>query len=282
MSQPGPVGAHTLPYLSVSLERAFAGIAASGMTTAGIFPRDVDGPLFPGEPTTAELDRVRRGAADVGLELVSMFGRALDNKTTESVIADLRLAADLGIPHLLSAGPWPKQADGSPKPVMQWYGEVEHFLASVGGAAPTAEALGVTIVLKPHGGATATGRDLRDVLERIGSPAVRACWDAGNIRYYEGLDSEEDLEASGIAPWVSLVSIKDHRGAAGDLDFPIPGEGEVDHVRMYRTLLAAGFSGPSLVERFDQPTPEANDAALITSRANLAAALAAAAEGNPS
>ena len=51
-----------------------------------------------------------------------------------------------------------------------------------------------TIALKPHMGLTATSWEQLDTLARIGSPAVRACYDGGNVHYYEGLSPEEDLK----------------------------------------------------------------------------------------
>ncbi len=48
---------------------------------------------------------------------------------------------------------------------------------------------------------------------------------------------------------VRAVCIKDHRGPQFNGDFPIPGEGDVDHAQVFRSLLEAGFSGPCLVER---------------------------------
>jgi L-ribulose-5-phosphate 3-epimerase len=136
-----------------------------------------------------------------------------------------------------------------------------------------AERRGVMILMKPHGGIAGTGADLAAIVERIGSPAVRVIYDPGNVAYYEGIKPEPDLPA--VADLVRAVCIKDHRGGMANVDFPVPGEGEIDHVAIFRTLHAAGFSGPCLIERIDGlATPEETDRALARGREYLERAIA--------
>jgi sugar phosphate isomerase/epimerase len=256
------LGAHTLPYRKETLDRALQGVAGAGFKCVGLWTEHAGSPIVPLSPSPGEAATLRRTIEGHGLTPVTMFARRGAMERLEALIPDLDLCAALGLPVLQAAGPWPFVSADQRKAEMRWYGEVERFLALLAAGAPEAERRGVTIVLKPHRGATATGQDLVDVIGRIGSPAVRACWDAGNVRFYEGMDSEDDLEQSGVAPLVKSVCIKDHKGARGEAVFPVPGEGDVDHRRMLRILAAAGFNGPLLVERVDQPTTEATDAAL--------------------
>lgn len=268
MSSSFHLGAHTLPYRREPLERALQGIAAAGFRQVGLWTDHAGAPLVSTTPSREEIAALRATLARSGLRAVTMFARRGAMETPEALLADLDLCAALEMPLLQAAGPWPyAQFPNQRKAEMRWFGEVERFLAHLDRAAPEAEQRGVTIVLKPHTGATATGEDLVDVIRRVGSPALRACWDAGNVRYYEGLDSEDDLERSGVAPLVKSVCIKDQRGGRAAANFPIPGEGEVDHPRMLRVLAAAGFDGPLLVERLDAPpTAEAIDTALAGAR----------------
>ena len=270
------LGAHTLPYRQQPLARALAGIAGAGYRLVGLWTEHAGGPALSPVVTPAEVAELRRLLDQSGLTAVTMFARRGALEQREALLADLDLCAALGMPLLQAAGPWPYRAFPTErKPEMRWYGEVERFLAFLETAAREAARRGVTIVLKPHTGATATGADLVDLIGRLGSPAVRACWDAGNVRFYEGLDSEDDLERSGVAPLVRSVCIKDHRGARAEADFPTPGDGDVDHVRMFRILAAAGFDGPLLVERVPpQSTPEALDRELARARSYLESALA--------
>ncbi len=263
------LGAHTLPYRSEPLERGLQGIAAAGFKSVGLASEHAGGPIVSEHPDRNEVTSLRRRIEDFGLTPVCLMARRGAMERIEDLVADLDLCAEMGMPYLQVIGPWPDGPDGRPKPVMRWYGEVERFLAVLSAGGKEAQRRGVTIVPKPHRGATATGADLREVLTRTDSPAVRCCWDAGNIRYYEGLDSEDDLERSGVAPLVSTVCIKDHSGGQWNDSFPVPGDGEVDHARMLKILASAGFRGPLLLERFDQPNAEANDAAMLRTRTFL-------------
>jgi sugar phosphate isomerase/epimerase len=266
-----PLGAHTLPYRKEPLERALQGIAQAGFRVVGLWTDHAGSPIIPLDPTAAQTSALRRTISDAGLTPVTMFARRGAMEQMEPLRADLDLCAALGMPLLQAAGPWPFVRADQRKGEMRWYGEIEQLLRHLAAAAPEAERRGVTIVFKPHRGATATGADLVDLIGRVGSPAVRACWDAGNVRFYEGLDSEDDLERSGVAPLVKSVCIKDQRGGLGVAEFPVPGEGEVDHARMLKILRAAGFTGPLLVERLDtEPTAAAIDAALVRAYAFLA------------
>ena len=264
-----------MPYRKETLERALQGIAGAGFKLVGLYTEHAGSSIIPAQASQDEMAGLRRQVEGFGLTPVTMFARRGAMENREALLADLDLCVGLGMPLLQAAGPWPFASGTQRKGEMRWYGEVERFVNHLTANAPEAERRGVTIVLKPHRGATATGADIVDVIRRVGSPAVRACWDAGNVRFYEGLNSEDDLEQSGVAPLVKSVCIKDHRGAQGEANFPLPGEGDVDHARMLRILAAAGFDGPLMLERIDNlPSAEAIDAALATTWKFLEATVA--------
>lgn len=275
------LGAHTLIYSQEPFDRALSGIAAAGFAAVGLWLEHAGAPLLPPRPDPAEVADLRDRITGYGLTPVTMFARAGATVDFGAMLADLDLCAALGMPLLQAAGPWPFVADHGRKPEMAWYGEVEHFLALLERAGPAAIERGVTIVLKPHRGATATGADLLDVIRRVGSVAVRACWDAGNVHYYEGIDPGEDLESSGVAPFVRSVCIKDHAGPVEHPHFPIPGDGDIDHVRLLSILAAQGFRGPLLVERVDQPDAAASDKALVRAHSFLTSTIAQVTGGQP-
>lgn len=264
------LGAFTMAYRGEPLERALQGISAAGFTLVGL-NQGAGAPLLPEEPTPADLAELRRKVESSGLTLTTLFARRGALQTVEGLIADLDICAGVGARYLLAMGPYPDIRGSGPdhahpKGVMQFYGEAERFLAVLKAGGPEAERRGVTIVVKPHSGVTSTGADLKDVLERSDSPAVRGCWDAGNIHYYEGLDPEDDLEQSGVAPLIGHVCIKDHAGDPWTNNFPLPGEGVVDHRRMFTILARAGFRGPLIFElpvfyrRDDETSTEATEA----------------------
>ncbi|MGH2353611.1 MAG: sugar phosphate isomerase/epimerase family protein, partial [Chloroflexota bacterium] len=268
------LGAHTLPYRNYPFERALEGIARAGFNYVGIWNDHAKAPVIPPQAGGAEIDAVRRRIESAGLRPRMTFRfPAAEPDQAAQMRRTIEVAAALGAPFALSSGPSPYlKAFVERKRDMRFRRETDAYFAMLREVAPVAERAGVTIVMKPHMGVTGTGADLADIVELIDHPAVRICYDAGNIAFYEGLKPEEDVKD--CARYVRAVCIKDHRGPRAHVDFPLPGEGEVDHAQLFRTLLDAGFAGPALVERIDRlESAEAIDAALAKARVNLERAL---------
>jgi sugar phosphate isomerase/epimerase len=270
------LGALTLPYQRWSLDRALEGIARAGFQYCGIRPGHADGPLAPDRPTPGDYAALRRRIERHGLTPLLMMAHRASGDAGESLRRDIDLVAALGIPMLLiiPPSPAPKFADER-LGEMAWFTQVEAWFRMMAPVAREAERRGVMLVLKPHGGIAGTGEDLRLIVERFGSPAVRVCYDPGNVVYYEGVRPEADLPS--VAELVRAVCIKDHRGGQAVVDFPTPGDGDIDHASLFGVLRAAGFAGPCLIERIDGlTTPEEVDRALARGRAHLEAVAAAA------
>ena len=267
------LGAHTLLYRAYPLERALEGIARAGFRYAGIWFEHAGAPIVPPDASFGVQDRVRRRIESFGLRPRMTFAypaKGTPWSAGEALRRTAEIAAGLGAGYVISAGPSPYAGKtfGPRKRDMLFLRQAEDYIAALRQAAPAAERLGVTVVLKPHMGVTGTGADLADLVQRIDHPAVRVCYDAGNVAFYEGLRPEEDVRD--CAALVKAVCIKDHRGPRAVPDFPLPGAGEIDHPALFRTLLDAGFSGPCLVERIDGlDSPEAIDAALGAARVAL-------------
>jgi sugar phosphate isomerase/epimerase len=198
-----------------------------------------------------------------------MFANRPAGDPADSLRRDVDTIAELGIPFLLviPISPAPKFADER-LGEMEWFTRVEAWFSLLGAAARRAERRGVTIVLKPHGGIAGTGEDLALIVERLNSPAVRVCYDPGNVVYYEGVRPEGDIDT--VADLVRAVCIKDHRGGQAVVDFPTPGDGDIDHEAIFRSLQAASFAGPCLIERIDGlASPEDADRELARGRVYL-------------
>ena len=146
-------------------------------------------------------------------------------------------------------GPWSVADYGKAKRERDWQEEVSRFYSGLEKALRHAESIHVTIALKPHTGITARAKDCIAVLKRVSSPNLKIAWDAGNVSYYEGVHPDPDLPD--LAPQVKAVCLKDHLGLRGDDNFPVMGQGQVDHELMFRTLFSAGFNGPMAIERVD-------------------------------
>ena len=263
------LGAMTIPYARWPFDRALEGVARAGFRHVGISHNHVDGPVLPDNPTVADYRSLRQRIERHGLTPALMFARRPTGAPAESLRRDVDAVADLGIPFLLHIPVSPAPTFSQERiGEMVWFQRVEEWFRMLVPAVRRAERRGVTIVLKPHGGIAGTGEDLALIVERLGSPAVRVCYDPGNVVYYEGVRPEPDLPV--VADLVRAVCIKDHRGGRAVLDFPTPGDGDVDHVSIFRTLRDSNFAGPCLIERIDGlQSPEEADRELARGRAYL-------------
>jgi sugar phosphate isomerase/epimerase len=242
------LGCFNRPWTGCDLDRAFAGIASAGFRNCGLM-RHQGQAILSATSTPETIATLREQTARHGLSILCNLVRvALDIAPDEAAAqlkAEIDVARSLGIPYLLTGG--------TNDPARH-----ERFYAVMQAAAPYAAEHGVTLVLKPHGGISATNRDCVAVVERVGSAGFGIWYDPGNIIHYTATDPEADLAA--VAPHVVGMSVKDcvggHRGSVN----LTPGDGKVRFERIFPVLLDAGFDGPALVESLGGQTPEQTDA----------------------
>jgi sugar phosphate isomerase/epimerase len=243
-------------YSAVPLDDAMARIKKAGYHY--ICPGNRHGSEVVFAPTLSKPERARmlRRIKDLGVQpFLSLggFGGSADMQTDQNLDAyleQLDLCADYEIPVMVGGGPWYYATfPNIPKRDRDWQPIVSRFWANMEKAVRHAESVLVTIALKPHTGITARAKDCIQVAGRIVSPYFKIAWDAGNVSYYEGVHPDPDLPD--LAPKVCAVCIKDHMGLRGDGNFPVPGQGQIDHELMFRTLFSAGFNGPMAIERVD-------------------------------
>jgi sugar phosphate isomerase/epimerase len=229
-------------------------IRRAGYRYLSIAQRHAAENVFVPEMTKDERKHMLRRIRDLGVEpFMSLGGFAAEPSTGAGLaryIALLDLSADFELPVMVGGGPWYyTKFPNLPRREREWSEEVTRFYVGLEKAVRHAESVRVTIALKPHTGITARARDCLQVLKRISSPYLKIAWDAGNVSFYEGIYPDPDLPD--IAGDVRAVCIKDHLGLRGEANFPVPGEGQIDHEAMFRTLFAAAFTGPLAIERVD-------------------------------
>ena len=276
------LGCMTLPYTEVSLDRALEGIASAGYRTMGFGTTHLGRWVPSADDGPGEIDTIRKkveahGLA-VGMTLLHCEVALTAPNGVDVARRRLQQAHDLGAKVACALGPWYYQKwPDQPWPDPTWNALCDEWFGALAEIAPDAERLGVVIAPKPHTGICATSRESMDTVRRADSPAVRICWDAGNVSYYEGVNPDPGL--ADLVPWIAGLCIKDHRGPRANADFPIPGEGDIDHGLLFKTLLDGGFDGPGIVERVDGTTPKAEtsveeiDHRLGVARRNLQAIL---------
>lgn len=245
----------TLPYSHLPFERALEGIAAAGYQYVG-FGLKHDGELMPPlDAPVAEWERVAELCSRYGLTPTSIFGRAgvKDVSETEQIEVykrEIDAVAGIGIEYVTGAGVWGyKSFPDVPLTEEEMAAPHRAFVEAMQILGDYAAGRGVTIVLKPHTGDTATASILLKTLSEIGRPAVKAFYDPGNVRFYEGIDPAEDVKL--IQGDMPMMCAKDHKGPRANPDFPIPGEGEVDFAPIFKHLHDINFDGMVTVERVD-------------------------------
>jgi sugar phosphate isomerase/epimerase len=216
---------------------------------------------------------MKRKIADAGLTpCMSLGGFSAEPGKPgglEKYLGEIDLCAEFGIPVMVGGGPWFfEKFPNLPKRNSLWQKEVADFYAALEKAVRHAEDAKVTIALKPHTGITATARACLELVRRVVSPRLRICWDAGNVSFYEGYYPDPDLPD--IAKHVAAVCVKDHLGGRAAANFPVPGQGQIDHPAMFQTLFSAGFEGPMAVEKVEGQESGKLDAVQLEQR--LAAA----------
>jgi sugar phosphate isomerase/epimerase len=284
------LGCQTLPYAALPLARAIEGIRKAGYRHVMPYHAHAKELVFTPDLPPAARAELRRRFADAGLTpFMSFIGLRGDLRKPDGFnlyLAELDLCAEFGIRTVVGIGPWYFQKfPNIPKRARDWQREVDAFYPALERAVRHAETTGVTIALKPHTGITAHAAACLQVVARVVSDRLKICWDAGNVSFYEGIWPDPDLPD--LAPHVKAVCIKDHLGGRGAHNFPVPGQGQIDHDQMFRALFAGGFSGPLALERVDgtdraaSMPPELIDERIAAARRYLEPLLEKTAAGTP-
>lgn len=247
----------TLPYAAFPLERALVGIKQAGYSHVawGVTHREADGQARPAmdldAPPSAAAELSRR-CRDHGLQPVMMFSTVFLEEPEAAAAHTKRIAqaAAAGIPFLLTFG---RTSPGQ-------YERVIECLKTIG---PIARKEGVMVVIKQHGGNTATGAQCAKIIREVGDDGVRMCYDAGNVLDYESHDPIADIAT--CVDDIRALAIKDHRDWPKDEDCG-PGFGEIDHYRLLQHVTHTGLTMPLACENIFEPlvrrptTPEGVDA----------------------
>jgi sugar phosphate isomerase/epimerase len=261
----------TLPYSAFPLDRAFRGIRQAGYDHVawGVSHPDAQGqrrPVMPVDapPLTARslADRCR----NEGLSPIMMFSTV--NFEEQSAIDAYKRRVDQA------------QAAGIGKIIVfgkTTGGDYAQVIRNLQGAAQHAEGTPVQLVVKQHGGNTATGADCSRIIADVGHPSLAMCYDAGNVLDYENHDPIADIQTC----WrdIRAFAIKDHRNTPADQDCG-PGLGEIDHYKLLLPVMQTGLTMPLACENIFEPLvprpqiPEGIDSLARRAREHLEAVIA--------
>jgi sugar phosphate isomerase/epimerase len=238
------VACMTLPYSVFPVRRALEGIQRAGYKYVawGVNHRDSGGtarPMLDIKAPPAEAARLAAKCRDMGLEPVMMFS-TVHLEAPEALEVHLHRidqAAAARIPFLLTFG--------KTEP-----GRYEAVIRNLKGMAGRAREAGVTVVIKQHGGNSATGRACARIVAEVSEPSVRICYDAGNVLDYDKSDPIQDIRTC----WrdVRAFAIKDHRNTPKSEDCG-PGFGEIDHYKLLMPVMRTGLTVPLACENIFEP-----------------------------
>lgn len=278
-----PIVCLTLPYAAFPLRRGLEGVARAGYDFVGVGWPHEGAEVLGFDPEGRGIADCLEDCRELGLQpLVVGRGPVGEAPAADQLKRRVDVAKALGATSIQMAGVGAyKRFPDEPLDDAVFQAAHRQYMEDVREAGLHAQEAGLVLALKPHTGNTATARHLAALLPEIGVPAVRACYDPGNVHFYEGVAPEEDFPQ--IAERTFQIVAKDHRGARADNDFPIPGEGDVDFVRIFDTARQAGFSGPVVVERVNGTggplTAEEVDERILAARRSVERLLAEAGLG---
>ena len=230
------IGCFNRPWTTWSFDEALKQIKAAGYQTTGLLTTTKDEPFIGVDATPEYLARLKQRIADSGLKanmgaLRSRHDMALADSIKE-VRSQIEHAETLGLGSVLSFGvDKPEQYD--------------HYYKVMSDAAAYSAERRIKLVMKPHGGTSGASDEIVAVMKAVRHPNFKIWYDAGNIIYYTGKDPVEELKP--IARHVTGVCAKDCAAVKSDVMIQF-GTGKVDFAGVFRTLKAAGFDGPIMVE----------------------------------
>ncbi len=217
---------------------------AQGVELLDYFWRDRD----------AEIPKVLRQIGDAGLELaVYSIGndffqpdRGAWEKQLAGAKSGIEVADRLGVRTL-------RVFSGNAKPGYAFEDGLAWIVDGLTASAEYAERYNVTLALENHGLMAGRSDQVRQVIDAVGSPALRANIDTGNFLL---VNQNPTDAARDLAPLAALVHLKDFRRARPDetehiykaLDGAaftgaVVGQGQVDLPAIVKLLDAAGYQG---------------------------------------
>lgn len=235
----------TLPYGRFPFERALSGIREAGyqfVAWGTTHPDPATGkpkPLLDWREPPARAKELAAQSRDAGLPPVMMFSmvniESPDGK--EAHARRIEQAAAAGIKFVLTFGKTER-------------GLREQAIATLKHAGPLARAAGVQVLIKQHGGNTATGVDCARIIAEVADEGVKMCYDAGNVLDYESHDPLPDIRQ--CVGDIRAFCIKDHRNTPKDEDCG-PGYGEIDHYKLFAPVMQTGLTMPLAFENIFEP-----------------------------
>jgi L-ribulose-5-phosphate 3-epimerase len=248
------VGCTTVAYLKHPLQRALEGIRAAGLTKIELaaVPNYCEH-VNPRDRSASTIEQLQQLLSDYGVTPVSLSGHTdlTSDDGLDYLEECVQFAVLLGL-QVVNTGSGPTATEENRR----------RFIQNARTLGRAAEEAGIKIGLETQDDTLTSGESAVEALAEIGSPAVGLNLDPANISYWGGLRPEDQIDA--LAPHVVHMHVKDKAGGRGDYYFPPLGQGEIDFGILLKSLQAAGFDGPFILEpelsQSDRPPAEVEEA----------------------
>ncbi|MBI1760001.1 MAG: sugar phosphate isomerase/epimerase [Acidobacteria bacterium] len=231
-----PIGCFNRPWTKWSFDETLKQTKAAGYQTTGLLTTTRDEPFIGAAATPEYLTKLKARLAANSLKANMGALRSRHNIPLQESIKEVRQQLDnakfLGLQFALTFG--------VDKPE-----EYEHYYKVMSEAAAYAQDKKIKLVMKPHGGGSGASEEILRCINAVKQPNFKIWYDAGNIIYYTGKDPIEELKP--IAQHVTGFCAKDCAAVKSDVMIQF-GAGKVDFAGVFKTLKAAGYKGPLMVE----------------------------------
>lgn len=229
----------TIVFAPYTIDQALEGLAAAGYHACEIGA--VKGWFEHIDPDTvsdAEIARIKRKLADLGLQPVSLSGHA-QLQTPDGAARFARaidIAAELGM-SVVNTYTGDATTDE----------ERDAYFVNVAELCDRAAARGLKIGMETDSNMLPTAEIGQAILDRIDrSDVLGFNYDPGNVIYYTGANPLTDIYFA--LPRLVHFHLKDKIGGKGVFNFPPTGDGDIDIMGLIAILDNAGYTGPVSAE----------------------------------
>ena len=229
----------TIVFAPYTIDQALEGLAEAGYhaceigAVKGWFEH-----IDPDTVTDAEIARIKRKLADLGLKPVSLSGHT-QLQTPEGAARFARaidIAAELEMEIVNTF-----TGDATTEE------ERDAYFVNVAELCDRAKARGLKIGMETDSNMLPTAEIGVAILDRINRPDVLGFnYDPGNVIYYTGANPLTDI--SFALPRLVHFHLKDKVGGQGVFNFPPTGDGDIDIMGLIAILDEAGYTGPVSAE----------------------------------
>lgn len=250
-------------YETEPLGRALEGIASAGFKSVALGPSHegkavLDPSAGPEGAGTLKAEIERRGLSVRVLRTdLAPLGEA-----SSGVLLDLLEGAGaLGAAQLWISGPPAFDDDGEPRADGDWAGDLEAFVEQLEPLVERAAGAGLSILLPTEPRVSGCAAEVETFFSTDGVPAgLGLAYSPGLVSYFTGANPLRDIRS--VLPRVKTLCVRDHRGAVGEQNFPMPGGGDIDFIALFDILRGANFSGEVVLEHVPGESPEEMDKSL--------------------